>query len=109
MQKTYTAPLVSIIIPCYNYGQYIKKCIQSAIDQTYENIEVIVVDNGSTDNSLEEINLFSKNKRVKIIKFKENVPPGCKEKSAVGIAIKESSGDYISILYADDWYLPNTI
>ena len=109
MQKTYTTPLVSIIIPCYNYGQYIKKCIQSAIDQTYENIEVIVVDNGSTDNSLEEINLFSKNKRVKIIKFKENVPPGCKEKSAVGIAIKESSGDYISILYADDWYLPNKI
>ncbi len=64
-------PLVSIIIPCYNYGQYINKCIQSALDQTYENIEVIVVDNGSTDNSLEKINSFSNNEKVKIIKFKK--------------------------------------
>ena len=109
MYKENTTPLVSIIIPCYNYGQYIEKCIQSALDQTYDRIEIIVVDNGSIDNSLEKINLFSNNKKVKIIELKENIPPGTEGKSAVGIAIKNSSGGYISILYADDWYLKSKI
>jgi len=107
--KNNTNPLVSIIIPCYNYEQYIEKCIQSALDQTYDRIEIIVVDNGSIDNSLEKINLFSNNKKVKIIELKENIPPGTEGKSAVGIAIKNSSGGYISILYADDWYLKSKI
>ena len=109
MLKNNTNPLVSIIIPCYNYEQYIEKCIQSALDQTYDRIEIIVVDNGSIDNSLEKINLFSNNKKVKIIELKENIPPGTEGKSAVGIAIKNSSGGYISILYADDWYLKSKI
>ncbi len=109
MNKEKENPLVSIIIPCYNYGRYIEKCIYSAINQTYENIEVIVVDNGSTDNSLEKINTFSHNEKVKIIKLESNIPPGTEKKSAFNIAIKESSGDYISLLYADDWYLPDKI
>ena len=108
MCKDNTA-LVSIIIPCYNYGKYIEKCIQSALDQTYKNIEVIVVDNGSTDDSLKKINKFYNNEKIKIIKLDKNIPPGGSSKSAVGIAIKESSGEYISLLYADDWYLPEKI
>ena len=110
MNKTKnTGPLVSIIIPCYNYEKYIEKCIQSALDQTYEIIEVIVVDNGSTDDSLKKINTFSHDKRVKIIKLDKNIFPGSQTESAIGIAIKKSSGEYISILYADDWYLPTKI
>ncbi len=104
-------PLVSIIIPCYNYGQYINKCIQSALDQTYENIEVIVVDNGSTDNSLEKINSFSNNEKVKIIKFKKNIPPSDNDNRYIvyETAINNSNGEYINILYADDWILPTKI
>ena len=110
MNKTKnTGPLVSIIIPCYNYEKYIEKCIQSALDQTYEIIEVIVVDNGSTDDSLEKINTFSHDKRVKIIKLDKNLFPGSQIESAFGIGFKKSSGEYISILYADDWYLPTKI
>ena len=110
MNKTKnTGPLVSIIIPCYNYEKYIEKCIQSALDQTYEIIEVIVVDNGSTDDSLEKINTFSHDKRVKIIKLDKNLFPGSQTESAFGIGVKKSSGEYISILYADDWYLPTKI
>ena len=110
MNKTKnTGPLVSIIIPCYNYEKYIEKCIQSALDQTYEIIEVIVVDNGSTDDSLKKINTFSHDKRVKIIKLDKNLFPGSQTESAFGIGVKKSSGEYISILYADDWYLPTKI
>ena len=109
MNKEYLNPLVSIIIPCYNYEKYIEKCIRSATLQTYKNIEVIVVDNGSTDESLKKINLFSGNKKVKIIKIEKNIPPGSGNKSAVSIAIEKSRGKYISILYADDWYLKDKI
>lgn len=52
-------PLVSIIIPCYNAGKYIADAIQSALDQTYPNCEVIVIDDGSTDGSLEVIRAFA--------------------------------------------------
>ena len=109
MHKDNSRPLVSIIIPCYNYAQYIEQCIHSALDQTYENIEVVVVDNGSTDNSLKKINTFSDDTRVKIIQLNANIPPGTETKSAVGLAINRSNGEYISILYADDWYLKDKI
>lgn len=53
--------LVSIIIPCYNKSRHIGEAIESALNQTYSNIEVIVVDDGSTDDSLNQINRFVPN------------------------------------------------
>ena len=64
MDYSQARPLVSIIIPCYNYANYIEKCIDSALSQTYENIEVIVIDNGSTDESLSIIREFENNNKV---------------------------------------------
>jgi len=48
-------PLVSIVIPCYNHAQFVQETIQSVIDQDYENIELIIIDDGSNDNSVEVI------------------------------------------------------
>ena len=48
-------PLVSVVIPCYNHEQFVQDCIQSVIDQTYQNIELIIIDDGSKDNSVEKI------------------------------------------------------
>ena len=48
-------PLVSIVIPCYNHENFVQDCIQSVIDQTYQNIELIIIDDGSKDNSILKI------------------------------------------------------
>lgn len=101
-------PLVTIIIPCYNHARYISKCISSALMQTYKNIEVIVVDNGSTDESLSKLSEYSQVEGFKIICLKNNIPPGVVN-GPISIALKEASGQFISILYSDDWYMPDKI
>ncbi|ASJ20170.1 hypothetical protein BHAMNSH16_00275 [Brachyspira hampsonii] len=95
-------PLISIIIPVYNGENYIKDAINSALNQTYRNIEVIVVDDGSKDNTANIINDFS-NKVTYI--YKENGGVA----SALNCAIKAAKGDYISWLSHDDIYYPNKI
>jgi len=57
--RCFMSPLVSILIPCYNARPWIAQCIQSAIDQTYPHKEIVVVDDGSTDGSLDVIRDFS--------------------------------------------------
>ena len=101
-------PLVTVIIPCYNHEKYISKCIDSVIAQTYKNIEIVVVDNGSTDDSLSHIMKYVNVKGFKLICLEKNIPPG-EVFGPISIAWKEVSGEYISILYSDDWYLPNKI
>lgn len=97
-------PKVSIIIPVYNGSNFIKQSIESALAQTYENIEIIVVNDGSTDNgkTAEIVKLFGQ--KVKYIE-KENGGVA----SALNKGIEESSGEYISWLSHDDLYLPNKI
>ncbi|MDW3709241.1 glycosyltransferase family 2 protein [Enterococcus faecium] len=91
-------PLITIIIPVYNVQQYLPKCLQSVIDQTYTNLEVIVVDDGSTDSSLEICNEFAqKDSRIKVI-HKENGGQG----SARNCALDVMHGDYIMFLDSDD-------
>ena len=95
-------PLVSIIIPVYNGANYLRCAIDSAINQDYQNIEIIVVNDGSTDDT-EEI---CKNYGDKIIYFfKENGGVA----SALNMAIRNSNGEYISWLSHDDYYLPEKI
>lgn len=90
-------PLVSIIIPVYNGADYMREAIDSALAQTYKNIEVIVINDGSTDNT-EEI---AKSYGDKIRYFsKENGGVA----SALNLAIKKSYGEYISWLSHDDVY-----
>ena len=95
-------PLVSIVIPVYNGSNYMREAIDSALAQTYTNIEVIVVNDGSTDNT-EEI---AKSYGDKIRYFvKENGGVA----TALNLAIKEAKGEYISWLSHDDIYYPNKI
>ncbi|MCR5430905.1 MAG: glycosyltransferase family 2 protein, partial [Eubacterium sp.] len=92
---------VSIIIPVFNCEQYIEECLNSAINQSYKNIEIIVIDDGSTDGTLDVCNEI-KNKHPEIvIKSQEN--KGVSDARNKGIEI--ASGDWICFLDADD-YLP---
>lgn len=96
-------PLVSIIIPVYNAEKYILETIHSIIHQTYENYEVIVVDDGSTDSSIELIEHLEGN-RFKIISQKNRGAS-----AARNIGIKNAYGDYIQFLDADDLMHPDKI
>jgi glycosyltransferase involved in cell wall biosynthesis len=88
---------VSIVIPCHNHGQYLASAIKSAISQTYRDFEIIVVDDGSTDNTSDVLDGYADNARVTIIRQEKKGPA-----AARNIAIEKAQGEYILSLDADD-------
>ncbi len=94
--------LVSIIMPSYNSEKYIAESIQSVIEQTYENWELLIVDDGSNDDSKQIIRKFMEhNKRIKLINLYRNYGPAI----ARNIGISEAKGRYIAFLDSDDIWL----
>lgn len=97
-------PAVSVIIPTYNRANYIKKSIQSAISQTIKDIEIIIINNYSTDNTLEVISSFN-DQRIKIINFKnDGVIARARNQGMV-----QSTGKYIAFLDDDDIWCPDKL
>ena len=94
-------PLVTIIIPCFNYGKYLPDAFESIRQQNYPNIEIIVVDDGSTDNTRE---IVEKDGKAKYI-YQTNQGLS----AARNTGIKNSKGEYIIFLDADDILLPDAI
>ena len=89
---------VSVIVPAYNVEKYIPKCLDSLINQTLKEIEIIVVDDGSSDKTAEIVSSFCKNDdRVKLIKQKNK-----KQGEARNNGIKHSEGEYIGFIDSDD-------
>ena len=89
--------LISVIVPMYNASRFIRKCIKSILNQTYKNFELLIINDGSTDNSLEICSKFN-DKRIRIIN-KENT--GTEYARLTGIEL--SKGEYICFVDADDW------
>lgn len=97
--NTDNLPMISVIIPVYNVEQYLKQCIESVINQTYRNLEIILVDDGSTDNSLNLCNYYAvKDKRIRVIS-KEHGGMVRARKTGVSYA----TGKYLAYVDADDW------
>lgn len=97
--------LVSIIIPMYNVELFIHKCVNSVIEQTYKNIEIILIDDGSPDKSgdiAEELAITEK--RIKVIRTKNNGVS-----SARNLGIKLSKGDYLVFVDSDDYLSPDYV
>src|ERR1051326_6962089 len=96
--------LVSVIIPTYNAEKFLAETISSVLNQTYSDLEVIIVDDGSTDNTFNVAERFTNDPRVKILKQKNQ---GVSAARNSGYAI--SKGEFISYLDADDVWMKNTI
>src|ERR1700722_9877011 len=94
--------LVSIIIPCYNAERWVQEAVESCLNQSYPNIEIIVVDDGSTDRSLEILRRYGPR-----IKLKSGPNRGGNVARNQGFAL--SSGRYIQYLDADDYLEPDKI
>lgn len=96
---------VSIIVPVYNGEKYLKKCLNSIVNQTYRNIEIIIINDGSTDDSLGIINNYIDNdERISLID-KENEG----QAKARNIALKKTTGNYILFVDCDDYIESNMV
>lgn len=92
-------PLVSVIVPVYNVEKYLEKCINSIINQTLKEIEIILIDDGSTDNCPRIIDEYAKRDKRVIAVHKENGGQGSARNAGLDIA----SGEYIGFVDSDDW------
>lgn len=97
-------PIVTVYITCFNYERFVRTAIESVLKQTYKNIDLIIIDDGSTDKSAEIINEYSSTNNVRIF-FQKNI--GLNKTN--NKAIKLSKGSYIIRLDADDYFHPRAI
>lgn len=97
--------LISIIIPCYNVERYVEQCIRSIMGQSYKNLEIIAVDDGSPDDSPQILdNLASEDSRIKVI-HKQNAGVSAARNSGLDVAI----GDYVVFVDGDDYLAPDYV
>jgi glycosyltransferase involved in cell wall biosynthesis len=93
------SPLISVIIPTYNHGRYLGRALQSVLDQTYTNWEVLVIDNYSADNTDEVMAGFA-SPRIKYLKIHNNGVIAASRNAG----IRAAKGDWIAFLDSDDWW-----
>ena len=104
MNKT-DNPLVSIIVPIYNTSEYLPRCLDSIINQTHKNLEIILIDDGSTDDSSKIADDYAKkDKRIKVIHQKN-----AGQSAARNVGIKKATGEYINFTDSDDKQKPDFI
>ncbi|MBQ3474267.1 glycosyltransferase family 2 protein [Candidatus Saccharibacteria bacterium] len=96
-------PKISVIVPIYNTEKYLSNCLDSILNQTYKNLEIILIDDGSTDNSGKIAdNYAKKDQRIKVIHQKN-----AGQSSARNSGIKKATGEYLSFIDSDDEIKPN--
>lgn len=106
---TESQPLVSIVIPCYNHERFVQECIQSVIDQTYSNIELIIIDDGSKDNSVQAIEGMIKECQNRFTRFEFRSRPNKGLSSTLNEALEWVEGKYFAGLASDDLIMPSKI
>ncbi len=97
-------PLVSIIIPCHNQGRYLAEAVSSSLDQTYRNVEILVVDDGSTDDTARVMEDFVTDSRVRFFRQPNQGPSVARNN---GVA--NSRGEFLNFLDADDTIAPRKV
>ena len=97
-------PMFSVIVPTFNRSKLLRRAIQSVFQQTYDNWELIIIDNYSEDNSLEVISSFDQSK-IKLLQIKNNGVIG----TSRNLGIKNAKGNYLAFLDSDDWWKKNKL
>ncbi|MBQ9271915.1 MAG: glycosyltransferase family 2 protein [Alphaproteobacteria bacterium] len=100
-----SVPEVSVIIPVYNAEKYLEQCIDSVLSQTLHNIEIICVDDGSTDDSLKMLNAYQKKDKRLLVISQKNQNAG----AARNTGLKQAKGKYLIFLDADDFFEPEML
>ena len=99
---SFNRPLITILVPCYNVEKYVDECLSSIQKQTYDNLEVLCINDGSTDNTLNILRKYeASDNRFHIIN-KSNSGYG----ASMNIGLNKASGDYIGIVESDDFIEP---
>lgn len=101
-----TMVLVSIIIPCYNHENYVQDCIQSIIEQDYQNIELIIIDDGSKDNSVQKIKEMCALCEQRFVRFEFRHRPNKGLCTTLNEALEWCQGKYVSMFASDDIMYP---
>jgi alpha-1,3-rhamnosyltransferase len=97
-----STPLVSIVIPCYNHEDFVQDSIQSVIDQTYNNIELIIIDDGSKDNCISKIQEMIDSCEQRFVRFEFRSRPNKGLSETLNEAIEWCKGEYYSAIASDD-------
>ncbi|MFW1951648.1 glycosyltransferase family 2 protein [Acinetobacter beijerinckii] len=106
MNNSVSTPLVTIAIPSYNHGQYIQDAIKSALNQSYENIELIIIDDGSTDNSIEKIKELLSQCEERFVRFEFRHRANRGLCNTLNEAIEWAKGQFFCTLASDDIMFP---
>ncbi len=99
------SPKVTVIIPSYNRASFIRETVESVLGQIYENIDLVVVDDGSTDGSLEILESYRD--RIKLLRHEGGANKG--QSASINLGMRSSEGEYIAILDSDDTWAPKKI
>ncbi|CAM8415503.1 glycosyltransferase [Escherichia coli] len=108
-QNTKIKPLVTCCIPSYNHAQFIEAAIKSVIEQSYENIELLIIDDGSTDKSLSIINKLHKECEARFVNYSVIFRENRGLSKTLNEMLYNAKGEYITILASDDLFMPDKI
>ena len=90
--------MISIIIPVYNVEKYLRQCLDSIIEQTYRDLEILLIDDGSTDASGKICDEYARDQRVRLFHTENRGLSAARNRG-----LEEAHGDYIAFLDSDDW------
>ncbi|ENV10510.1 hypothetical protein F966_00274 [Acinetobacter higginsii] len=109
MKQSNPQSLVSVVVPCYNHENYVEGCIQSIIEQTYQNIELIIIDDGSKDNSVEKIQQIIPRciERFSRFEFRKRSNKGLT--ATLNEALEWCKGEYYIVIASDDLMLEDRV
>ncbi|ENT8827567.1 glycosyltransferase family 2 protein [Proteus mirabilis] len=109
MKNENNKPLVSVIIPCYNHEKFVQECIQSIIDQSYQNLELIIIDDGSSDKSVKKIKDMYLKCKEHFVRFEFRYRPNKGLSATLNEGLEWISGEYVCSVASDDIWVNNKV